>query len=65
MKVKVLITQSHLILCDPMDCSWPGSFVHGILQEEYWNEYPFHSPGDLPVGSFFYHLSHQGSPEVN
>ena len=18
--------------CDPMDCSWPGSFIHGILQ---------------------------------
>ena len=65
MKVNVLITQSHLILCDPMDCSWPGSFVHGILQEEYWNGYPFHSPGDLPADSFFYHLSHQGSPEVN
>ena len=26
-------TQSHLILCDPMHCSPPGSPVHGILQE--------------------------------
>ena len=25
-------TQSCLILCDPMDCSPPGSSVHGILQ---------------------------------
>ena len=24
--------QSCLTLCDPMDCSTPGSFVHGILQ---------------------------------
>ena len=28
----VLVTQSRLILCDPMDCSPPGSSVHGILQ---------------------------------
>ena len=26
------ITQSCLTLCDPMDCSPPGSSVHGILQ---------------------------------
>ena len=25
----VLVTQSCLILCDPMDCSLPGSSVHG------------------------------------
>ena len=24
--------QSCLTLCDPIDCSWPGSSVHGILQ---------------------------------
>ena len=29
--VKVLVTQSCLTLCGPMDCSSPGS-VHGILQ---------------------------------
>ena len=28
----VLVAQLCLILCDPMDCSWPGSSVHGILQ---------------------------------
>ena len=27
-----LVTQSHLTLCDLMDCSPPGSSVHGILQ---------------------------------
>ena len=34
-KVKVSVTQSCPILCDPMDamdCSLPGSSVHGILQ---------------------------------
>ena len=29
---KVLVTQSHPTLCDPRDCSSPGSSVHGILQ---------------------------------
>ena len=28
----VSVAQSCLILCDPMDCSVPGSSVHGILQ---------------------------------
>ena len=31
-KVKVLIAQSWPTLCDLMDCSLPGSSVHGILQ---------------------------------
>ena len=31
-KMKVLVTQSCLSPCDPMDCSLPGSSVHGILQ---------------------------------
>ena len=30
--VGVLVTQSCCTLCDPMDCSPPGSSVHGILQ---------------------------------
>ena len=32
LKVKVLVTRSCLTLCDPLDCSPPGSSVHGILQ---------------------------------
>ena len=28
----VLLAQSSLTLCDPIDCSPPGSSVHGILQ---------------------------------
>ena len=31
-KVKVLVAQSYLALCDPMDCSSPGSSVRGISQ---------------------------------
>ena len=31
-EMKVLVTQSCPILCHPMDCSPPGSSVHGILQ---------------------------------
>ena len=30
-KVKVLVVPSCLILCDPMNCSLPGSSVHEIL----------------------------------
>ena len=32
MKVKALITQLCPTLCNPMDCSLPGSPVHGSLQ---------------------------------
>ena len=35
-------------LCDPMDCSPPGSSVHRILQARILSELPFSSPGDLP-----------------
>ena len=35
-------------LCNPMDCSLPGSSVHGFPRQEYWNGLPFPSPGDLP-----------------
>ena len=31
-KGKVLVTQSCPTLCDPRDCSVPGSSVHGIFQ---------------------------------
>ena len=31
-KVKSEVAQSCLTLCDPMDCSLPGSSVHGIFQ---------------------------------
>ena len=40
--------QSCLTLCDPMDCSPPGSSVHGFSRQEYWSGLPFPPPGDLP-----------------
>ena len=71
-KVKVLVAQSCLTLCDPTDCSLPGSSVHGILQARILGWVPFPSPGDLPnpgiePWSFTLQadslpLSHQGSP---
>ena len=38
-----LVAQSYLTLCHPMDCSPPGSFVHGILQGRIleWVAMPF------------------------
>ena len=37
------IAQPYLTLCDPMDCSPPGSSVHGILQARIleWVAIPF------------------------
>ena len=35
-------------LCDPMDCSPPGSSVHGILQTRILEWVAMASPGDLP-----------------
>ena len=37
-----------LTYCDPMDCSPPGSSVHGILQARTLEWLPFPPPGDLP-----------------
>ena len=31
-----------------MECSPPGSSVHGVSQQEYWSGLPFPPPGDLP-----------------
>ena len=42
------VAQSCPTLCDPMDCSLPGSSIHGIFQQEYWSGLPFPSPGALP-----------------
>ena len=32
LSVYVLVAQSCLTLCDPMDCSQPSSSIHGVLQ---------------------------------
>ena len=72
-KEKVKVTQSCLTLCDPMDCSPPGSSVHGILRVRIleWVAIPFSRGSSRPQGSNpglpycrrnLYHLSHQGIP---
>ena len=70
--VKMLVAQSCLTLCDPMDCNPPGSFVHGILQARILEG--FHAllqgifcnqgsnPGLPPCRQILYCLSHQGNP---
>ena len=52
MKVKSEIAKSCLTLTDPMDCSLPGSSVHGIFQQEYWSGLPLPSPS-LDEGSLY------------
>ena len=61
-------------LCNPLDCSPPGSSVHGILQARILEWMDCHSllqrifpvqglnPGLLHCRLIPYHLSHQGSP---
>ena len=38
-----LVAQSYLTICNPMDCSWPGPPVHGVLQARIleWIAIPF------------------------
>ena len=44
----VLVAQSCLTFCDPMDCSLPGSSVHGgFSRQEYWSGLPCPPPGVL------------------
>ena len=62
---------SRVRLCDPMDCSPPGSSVHGIFQVRIleWVATPFSrgsswprlNSGLLHCRWILYHLSHQGS----
>ena len=40
--------QSCLTLCNPMDCSLPGSSIHGIFQARILEWVAISSPGDLP-----------------
>ena len=41
------LTQSCLTLCDPMDCSLPGSSVHGIFQARILEWAVISLPGNL------------------
>ena len=70
---KVSVTQSFPTLCNPMDCSLPGSSVHGILRGKNTGV-DCHVPlqgifptqisnlGLLHCRQILYCLSHQGSP---
>ena len=69
-KVKVLVAQSCLTLCHPMDCSPPGSSVHRILPARVleWAAIPFSQGLNL----YFLHwqadslpVSHPGSLEAS
>ena len=42
------VAQSCPTLWEPMDCSLPGSSVHGILQARILEWVAISSPGDLP-----------------
>ena len=43
------VAQSCPTLRDPMDCSPPGSSVHGFSRQEYWSGLPLPSPGIFPT----------------
>ena len=73
MKNKVLVAQSCLTFCDPMDCSVPGSSVcgippvkntrvgsHSLLQGIFLTQES--NPGFLHCRQILYPLSYQGSP---
>ena len=46
-----LVAQLGPTLCDPVDCSLPGSSVHGIFQAriQEWVALPFPDPGIEPI----------------
>ena len=58
-KVKSEVAQSCPTLCDPVDCSPPGSSVHGILQARIleWVAISF-SRGIFPTQGSNSHLLH-------
>ena len=43
-EVKSEVIQSCPTFSDPMDCSLPGSSVHGFSRQEYWSGVPLPSP---------------------
>ena len=45
------VTQSCPTLSDPMDCSPPGSSIHGFSRQEYWSGMPLPSPNGPTTGS--------------
>ena len=75
LKVKVKAKAfSHVWLCDSMDCSLPGSTVHGIFQARILSGWPFLLQEIFPTQGLnldllhyrqtLYCLSHQGMTKV-
>ena len=75
MKSESEVAQYCMALCDSMDCSLLGSFILGIFQARVleWGAISFSRGSSQPtdrtrvsriLGSHFYHLSHQGSPNM-
>ena len=73
--VLCLVAHSCPTLCDPKDCSPPGSSVHGdstgkntevgchaLLQGVFPTQGS--NPGHLHCGQILHHLSHQGRPRI-
>ena len=71
-KKKVIVAQSRLTVCDPVDCSLPGSSLHGIFQARIleWVAIFFYrgssrtqgwNPGLLHCRQILYQLSHNGA----
>ena len=71
--IHMFVTQSCLTLCNPMDCSPPGSSVHEIFQARIleWVAISFSRGSSQPRDRtqvsctscrFFYQLSYRGSP---
>ena len=58
------VTQSCLTLCDPMDCSPPGSSIHGIFQARVleWGAITF---SELPYKNAIYWLCFLQPPNTN
>ena len=44
----MLVTQSCLTLCDPMNCNPPDPLSMEFSKQEYWSGSSFPSPEDLP-----------------
>ena len=51
------VTQSCPTLCDPMDCSLPGSSIRGISRQEYWSGVPLPSPRSMARKLQFFNIS--------
>ena len=63
----VLATQSCPTLCNPMDCSPPGSSVHGILQARILDIFSIQGSNLslLCCRQILYHLSHPQNHDNN